>query len=55
MSATLDLPITIKNLSPEIIRWLLVKSSETGKSTDQLTKEILERFAKRDGVKKEGA
>lgn len=48
MSATLDLPLTIRDLPPEVLRWLLVKSAESGKSTDEVTRDLLTTAARRD-------
>lgn len=46
MSATLDLPLTTKRLKPEEVLWLLTKSAQTGKSTDEVIKDLISRAAK---------
>ena len=49
MSATLDLPIILKLLTPEQITWLAAKSAQLGKSTDEVAKQLIENCAKADG------
>jgi len=53
MSTTLDLPLTIRDLPAEVLRWLLIKSAESGKSTDEVARELLATAAKRAGFKPE--
>ncbi len=48
MGATFDLPLTIRDLPPEVLRWLLVKSAESGKSTDEVTRDLLTSAARHD-------
>lgn len=43
----LDLPLTIRDLPPEVLRWLLVKSAESGKSTAEVTRDLLTSAAMR--------
>lgn len=47
MLATLDLPITLRRLTPEVVNWLLIRSARTGKSTDEVAKEIISKAAKK--------
>jgi hypothetical protein len=41
MSATLDLPITLKLLTPEQITWIAAKSAQMGLSTDEVAKQLI--------------
>lgn len=41
MSATLDLPITLKLLTPEQITWIAAKSAQMGLSTDEIAKQLI--------------
>jgi hypothetical protein len=41
MSATLDLPITLKLLTPEQITWIAAKSAQLGLSTDEVAKQLI--------------
>jgi len=46
MSATLDLPIKLSDLTPEEITWIAAKSAQTGKSTAEVVKDLLSNAAK---------
>jgi hypothetical protein len=49
VSATLDYPIQLSGMTREEISWLAAKSSQTGKSVDQLAIELIRAAAQRDG------
>ena len=51
MSNTLALPIPLSRMSPEDQSWLIAKSSQTGKSVDELACELIRKAAEKDGFK----
>jgi hypothetical protein len=51
MSTTLEFPIPLKRMSPEDQSWLVAKSSQTGKSVDEIACELIRKAAEKDGFK----